>query len=147
MSNFSLSLFFFSLLSPLPFLFSSSPLTCPTDMALVLTQTGPMCVDRYEAKVIVKETGKTWPFNHPVDKLPNGSYYAVPAKDSLPQAYISAEQVGEDTLSCFPLFFLLNFLSHFFDFSRNISLFTLGSFRMSCSWERSLSSSCMDGRL
>ncbi len=71
----------------------ATSLSCPTDMALIVTATGPMCVDRYEAMLIVTDTGKVWPFNHPVDSLPDGSYYAVPARDALPQAYISADQV------------------------------------------------------
>ena len=66
---------------------------CPTDSVLVIRGDGSgVCVDQYEAMVVLVNGSAAWPFNKPVDALPLGSYFAVPARGERPQAYISANQ-------------------------------------------------------
>lgn len=68
-------------------------LICPKLTALVEKGDGSrVCVDQFECMLVLTDSQKVWPFNQAVDALPLGSYYAVPAAGTLPQAYISADQ-------------------------------------------------------
>lgn len=71
---------------------------CFATMALVSTDAGLVCVDRYEGSVIARfaDGGEgTWPHYLPVDGLDGGTFRAVPAAGVAPQAYISEVQAEE----------------------------------------------------
>jgi len=68
---------------------------CPSMMALVEAEAGPVCVDLYEGALLHLETdgGETaWPHFNPIDGYDAGEFRAVPAAGVFPQGYISQVQ-------------------------------------------------------
>jgi hypothetical protein len=69
---------------------TGEPGPCPPDMALV----GTLCVDRYEGSLQVWEGGR-WVPHVPYNRPAGGKRYrAVPARDAVPQGYLSADEAA-----------------------------------------------------
>ena len=70
---------------------------CDDDMALVTFEAGRICIDLYEAAIVMREADGSetpWPHVTPLDGYDAAAFRAVPARGVVPQGYISQEQAA-----------------------------------------------------